>query len=1077
MVRIKILDNKMERKVGDELKKYIKSGSEVSIICSNITIYAYKEMVKELSQINNARFILSEFNFTEHIKKTTRKYQIDNSYDILGSRFEIRMKNELKQSSIGKEFALWVAEKTQIKAFKKPDVAKASLIHVKNKDLQLSINGTVNFTSDGLGFTSSNRNDMNILIVDDDSTKDILNIFDEIWDSHQVKDIKADILKKLQKIYIENTAEYIYFTTLYNVFNNDIETLNEEESIKKNIGFKNSIIWNKLYTFQKDGAIGAISKLEKYNGCIIADSVGLGKTFTALAVIKYYELRNYKVLVLTPKKLKENWTIHTMNDRKNLLIEDRFNYDVLNHTDLSRYSGLSGEINLETINWCNYDLIVIDESHNFRNNSSGKNRETRYSRLLNEVIKKGVKSKILMLSATPVNNKMNDIKNQITFITEGNDKAFEEDGIASISQTLKKAQTIFNKWHKTVENEKTPDTFIEMINIDYFKLLETVTIARSRKHVEKYYNIEEVGKFPIRNKPKNIYSNIDLKKEFPPLKDINKLIKNLKLGLYSPINYVLHDKRDKYSKLYDTSIKNGKSIFRQVDREKSIVNLMRINFLKRLESSIHSFGITVEKTLNKIENVIKIIDANKLKSNIEVDIENMEINDPRAEEYLIGSKVKVLLQDMDLIKWREDLEDDRAKLKEIIEETRKVTKDRDEKLNRLKNEIDIKIKNPLNENNQKVIIFTAFADTAKYLYENISEWAESNYGICSALITGSGNNKTTLEIKGKSDLNTLLTNFSPLSKERAKIDGNSSNNIDILIATDCISEGQNLQDCDYLINYDIHWNPVRIIQRFGRIDRIGSKNKTIQLVNFWPNMELDEYIDLKNKVTGKMVLLDISATGEENIIEENVKSGMNDFDYRKKQLKQLKEEIFDLEDIAGGISITDLTINDFKIDLTRYMAKYKDKLNSAPYGIYALSTSDDDEIKPGVIFTLKQVERRNNLKNNNALYPYYMAYVYDDGTVKFNYLNIKKILDVYKKLCLGKNEVNNELVKKFNLETRNGKDMSKYSSLLEKAIKNIIGKNSEKGSVSLFSKGGTVTKNSLLLEVDDFELISFLIIK
>lgn len=1084
MQQPKILDNKRFGKVGDEIKEHIKANSKLSVVSAYFTIYAYKELSRELNKIDTMRFIFTEPTFTKEDKEVARQYYIDGGLEkkLSGNEFEIKMRNELNQASIAKECADWLRNKVQIKSLKKPNPAQQRLIHIQNKDNHISINGSVDFTTDGLGFTPSSRMDMNTCIYGKEYTEHFLQMFDDIWeDDTIVEDVKDKVLEQMQVIYKENTPEFIYFITLYNIFRDYLDELTEENIVKTKTGFKDTLVWNKLYKFQKDGVIGAIDKLEKFNGCIIADSVGLGKTFSALAVIKYYELRNDRVLVLAPKKLRENWSVYTQNDKRNILLNDRFNYDVLNHTDLSRYDGYSGEINLDTVNWSNYDLIVIDESHNFRNNNSRKDKVTRYSRLLNEVIKAGVKTKILMLSATPVNNRMNDLKNQVYFITEGNDKAFENEGITSVELTLRKAQLVFNKWSELPDEERTVDVFIEMMNMDYFKLLDTVTIARSRKHIEKYYNTLEIGKFPVRKTPVNIKANIDALNEFPALEYVNKMIKNLHMGGYSPLKYVLPEKRAEYSRKYDIQVKEGKSVFKQTDREQSLVNLMRVNILKRMESSINSFGMTISKILNQIDYIIEKIDNKQFDYDTNLNIQDIEIDDEEFEDSLIGNKVKVLLQDMDLIKWKQDLEEDKLKLEELLIEAAKVVNNRDAKLNHLKELIDDKVSNPINSNNKKIIIFTAFADTANYLYENISNWVEQEFNLYSALVTGTGNNRTTLKAIKKKDLNSILTNFSPRSKERDKVYADIKEDIDILIATDCISEGQNLQDCDYLINYDIHWNPVRIIQRFGRIDRLGSINESVQLVNFWPNMELDEYINLQARVMGKMVLLDISATGEENIIEVDEKKSMNDLEYRRKQLKKLQEEVVDLEDISGGISITDLTMNDFKMDLMEYMKDNREKLDKAPKGMYAISSVQDetlkDQIKPGVIFTLKQINQFARPDENNSLYPYYMVYAYDDGSVKFSYIYTKKILDFYKKLCSGNKEVIKELVEIFNGETNEGKKMDKYSKLLKDAIDNIIGKKEENGVASLFSKGGTTIQKSLFTGIEDFELITFLIVK
>lgn len=886
-------------------------------------------------------------------------------------------------------------------------------------------------------------------------------------------DVKDKLLKQMEVMYEENSGEFIYFKSLYHIFYNYLDELDEDNIVKKGNKLKETKIWNTLYQFQQDAVIGAIDKIEKYNGCILADSVGLGKTFTALAIIQYYELRNDRVLVLVPKKLRENWTIYTLNDKRNIFAEDRFRYDVLNHTDLSRERGFSGNIDLKTINWENYDLVVIDESHNFRNNPAVKDRVTRYQRLMNDVIKQGHKTKLLMLSATPVNNKMNDIKNQIAFITEDKDNALEEIGISSINHTLRNAQTIFNQWSKLDDNTRTGEKFVDMMDLEYFKLLDTLTIARSRKHIEKYYDLAEIGEFPNRLDPINESSDIDIKKEFPTLNEINNEIERLNLSVFSPFLYILPQKREDYAKKYDIAIGEGKSVFKQTDREKSLIQLMRINLLKRMESSIHSFKLTIEKLLFKINKTLEKID-NISEYNEDIDISLIDPEEDEYDELMFGKKTKVLLQDMDLIKWKQDLKLDKEKLEFLFAQAKEVDCLRDEKLADLEKVISNKIENPINEDNKKILIFTAFADTAKYLYENISQWIFDNYGLYTALVTGSGDNKTNLKAVRNTDIDEILTSFSPISKNRNIINPEMTEEIDILIGTDCISEGQNLQDCDYLINYDIHWNPVRIIQRFGRVDRIGSKNKDIQLVNFWPNIELDEYINLKGRVENRMVMVDVSATGEENIIVNNDKV-MNDLEYRKNQLEKLKDQVIDLEDVSDAISITDLTFNDFKIELMEYMKKHRKELDNAPFGIYSIVPAE--EFEPGVIFLLRQVKGVKESKDKNALTPYYLVYISEDEEVKLNYIQSKKILDYYQKLCSGKKEVFRNLVESFDRETDNGRQMDKYSQLLKESIENIIGKKQETGVRSLFTKGGTSPVKNNIEGLEEFELISFLILK
>ena len=1072
-MEMQILDNKVQGRVIDKLRENIKSGTRLSIISAYFTIYAYEELRKELGKIEKLRLLFSEPTFVKNKKDINREFKLSGSYErgLAGDRYEMKLKNELKQSEIAKECANWIREKVEVRAYDEEYPLPQKMYLMENKkDESACIFGSSDFTSSGLGLVPSKKLEANTYIKDSIYTQQLLNQFELYWnDKDKVKDVKTYLLKSLEEIYKENNPEFIYFVTLYNIFKDYLNDLSEEDIIKTKTGFKESVVWNKLYNFQKDGVLGAIDKLEKYHGCILADSVGLGKTFEALAVIKYYESRNSRVLVLCPKKLRENWLTYKGNRRDNILERDRLNYDVLNHTDLSRYSGYSGEINLEKIYWENYDLIVIDESHNFRNNNNKRDdKETRYSRLLNQIIKKGVKTKVLMLSATPVNNRMTDLKNQIAFATEGNEFALADYGIKSIDQTLRKAQLVFNKWNELPEERKNLETLLEMLETDYFKLLDMLTIARSRKHIQKYYDTTHIGKFPERLKPINIKNDIDTQNDFIDLDELNKLIRALNLAIYSPMKYILPSKIAEYSKKYDT--KTGKSVFRQIDRETSLIHLMRINILKRMESSIHSFGITISKILKNIDITLeKLNKSQDIEENL--DIDDLELDDPRLDSVMIGSKnVKVFIQDIDKIKWRAELEGDRAILERIKIEAFKIQPHRDKKLEELKELIREKVKNPINEGNKKVITFTAFANTAKYLYDNIADWGLEELGLYSAVITGSDNPKTNLKgVKG--EFNNILVNFSPKSKGREITDRAE---IDILIATDCISEGQNLQDCDYLINYDIHWNPVRIIQRFGRVDRIGSKNEVIQLVNFWPNMELDEYINLEARVSGRMIMLDMSATGEENVI---VDSGeMNDLEYRKKQLKQLQDQVVDLEDIGGGISITDLTFNDFKMDLVNYMKNNKEILEKAPTGMYAVAKSNIEEAERGVIFCLKQINEEIKPSEFNTLNPYFLVYVKESGEVLLNFIQSKKILDIYKKVCLGENTLFPDLISEFNRETNNAKDMSKFTNFLEKTVENIVGKEEEKGLDSLFSFGETVLNNSVQ-NMDDFELISFLVIK
>ena len=1074
----KLIDNKQYGRVGDVLKRNIKENSKLSITASYFTLYAFQELKEELSKIDSLRFIYTEPTFVKNDNKTIMKKIKENENKLFGVEEELKGRCTLNQSYIARELAKWVKKKVEIKTLKNTKM-NGALCHIDSEGKSVSITGATSLSGPSLGYINSKPMYLNIYTDDNELNSTLKSKFNEIWNNEDLlKDVKKDILNKIKYLYKDNSPEFLYFITLYNIFKDFLEENDNKEVIKSRTGFKDTEVWNRLYNFQKDGVVGAINKIETYGGCIIADSVGLGKTFEALAIIKYYELRNCRVLVLAPKKLRDNWSVYRVNDKRNILAKDRFSYDLLNHTDLSRKGGMSGDIDLSFVNWGNYDLLVIDESHNFRNNVAVNDRETRYEKLMNNIIKSGVKTKVLMLSATPVNNKLDDLKNQLAFITEDDDKALEKTAeIKSIRSTLRNAQSTFNKWGDLDESEKTTERLLDMLNFDYFKLLDSLTIARSRKHIEKYYNINDIGQFPKRLKPENVKEDIDILDNFPSFKEINNQILKLNLSVYAPIKYVLPHKRDYYSKLYDTKAKGGGVLFKQMDREQSIVFLMKTNFLKRLESSINSFTITLEKVLYNINSKIKKLSV--INDDITLDIDDIDPLDTSIEQFTIGDKVKIKIKDIDKIKYKQDLEHDRDILLDLLSKSKEIDESRDKKLHELKNVITRKINNPINEDNKKIIIFTAFADTAKYLYKNISTWAKQNYNLNSALVTGSENPKTTIKMS-KVDLNKVIINFSPISKEREKVMPEAKEEIDILIATDCISEGQNLLDCDYLINYDIHWNPVRIVQRFGRIDRLGSKNTCIKLVNFWPSMELDEYIHLEGRVKQKMTMLDISATGEEDVINENPQK-MKDLEYRRKQLKQLQEEVIDLEEVNGNVSLTDFTLDDFRMDLINLQEKYDSEVENTPLGIYSIVSNDnkslDEEIKPGVIYCLKKTDSYKNESDKNPIYPYYMAYVKEDGEIIYNYSNVKKILDIYKSLCIGKDKVLNDLVEEFNKETKNQKKMDKYKDLLTDVTNDILGKIEEQDTLNIFSLGdlsGMLNDNT---NQQEFEIVSYLVIK
>lgn len=1064
---MKLITNSGTERVLDELRTWRTEKTPINIMSPCFSVHAFDEVAEQFEKAADFRLILGNDQIV--------------AQGLFGGPNETAMRAKLKGRWLARRASAWLKKSAKVRQVN--SAPPQSLIVGGPLGARKALLGSCSFSTEGLGVTPGTELGIVQVAESDSEAESFVKWFDTHWSGiKSAQSGTGQLTTLLDEAASQRAPSLLYFQVLYQMFKNLGDELDEEQIIKSATGIRNAVVWNKLFRFQRDGVVGAIDKLERIGGCIIADSVGLGKTFEALAVIKYYELRNDRVLVLCPKRLRDNWTLYKANDIRNILADDRLNYDVLNHTDLSRDGGLSGDIDLSHINWGNYDLVVIDESHNFRNKATHKDRDTRYDHLMKRVIKAGVKTKVLMLSATPVNNRLADLKNQIAFMTEGDDLALGQHGIASIEATIRKAQAQFNKWLDLADVDRRPARLMDMLGFDYFKLLDLLTIARSRKHVQRYYGTAETGQFPERLRPTNIKADVDLLGEFRPIREINNEIRRLTLGSYTPLRYVLPNKQAAYDEKYSTKIRGGQSFFRQADREESLIHLLRVNILKRMESSVASFALTIKRQLTDVEALLANIDAHD-DSVMEISIDDLDVDDPAFESLLVGRKVKVLLQDVDRVRWRQDLVEDRNRLATLLSAARAVTEERDAKLDALKQVISGKIATPINEGNRKILLFTAFADTAEYLYRELAPWAKSTLGINSAVVSGTGANKTT--VKGlRSDMGTILSAFSPRSKERPQY-LMEEGEIDFLIATDCISEGQNLQDCDFLINYDIHWNPVRIIQRFGRIDRIGSINKQIQLVNFWPNMELDEYLDLESRVSGRMVLLDVSATGEENVIEFQAGNQMNDLEYRRAQLQQMQDTVIDLEDLSSGVSIADLTLNDFRIDLSGFLRENKDRLDALPFGTYAVTSSAPDTgvnpdaaIRPGAIFCLRAVGdgANNAAEAGYPLSPHFVVHVSDDEEVLLPYTQAKQVLDRLKKLCIGRDLPDAEASERFDKATRFGRDMEPYQKLLARAVSSIVGKSQERAVASLFSPGGTHAMKGEFAGINDFEVVAFLVV-
>lgn len=1070
------IDN-VNKTLKSSLKEEIKTGSKISIAAACFSIYAYQELQNELEDIDELRFIFTSPTFiAEKTKKEKREFYIprlNRERSLYGTEFEVKLRNELNQKAIAKECAEWIRKKACFKS----NITQQSMPSFINID-ETNYNPVKEFTAVELGVEKGNNAAFAITKMKAPLSMSFLQLFEQFWQNKDMmQDVTDQVIENITSAYNENAPEFIYFITLYNIFKEFLDDISEDILPKEATGFKKSKIWSKLYNFQQDACLAIINKLEKYNGCILADSVGLGKTFTALSVIKYYESRNNRVLVLCPKKLSNNWNIYKNNYKNNPIAEDRLRYDVLFHTDLNRTSGESNGNNLAFINWENYDLVVIDESHNFRNGigTHSNTKENRYMQLMNKVIKQGVKTKVLMLSATPVNNRFIDLRNQLALAYEGVSKNIDEQLKTrnSIDDIFRQAQTAFNKWSQLPTEERTTETLLGMLSFDFFEVLDSVTIARSRKHIQKYYDTKDIGTFPKRLHPISIQTPLTECENDTTFNLIFEELENLKLTVYVPSSFIHPSKRAKYE--IDDSGSGG---FDQMGRELGIRRLMAINLLKRLESSVYSFRLTIQRVKAYVNQTIKIVEEfQNHKNNSQINMKDLsfdadyDFDDQNTTDiFAIGKKVQIDLNDMDYISWLKDLKIDESILSGLESLIEDITPENDSKLQELIKIISNKIENPINADNKKVIVFSAFADTADYLYDNLSVYLKEKYGLNSAKISGTSEGKSTLE-KFKCDLNAVLTYFSPISKDKNVIYPDDNRSIDLLIATDCISEGQNLQDCDYLINYDIHWNPVRIIQRFGRIDRIGSKNSVIQLVNFWPDLTLDEYINLKNRVETRMKIVDMTATADDNLLDENQK----DLEYRKAQLQKLKEEVVDIEEMNTGISIMDLGLNEFRLDLLEYVKENGD-LDNTPFGLHAVTKSTED-CPPGVIYVLKNRNNSVNIDNQNRLHPFYMVYIGDDGNVVCNHLNPKNMLDKMRLMCKGKNEPLPEVYKQFNVETKDGKNMKFFNKLLGDSISSIIEVKDENDMDSFLSGDFIDFKHGQIKGLDDFELICFLVIK
>ena len=1073
--------------LGDDLKGAIKPGSKLRIAASTFSIFAFEALKGELESIRELQFIFTTASFTaakatDKPPPEKRQFFIpsDKNRDstLYGSEFEIRLRNKLTQRAIARECAEWVRQKVTFRS-NHTGAPMQQLAAVDDDAAYFPIQG---FTTADLGYERGPAISNFVTKFEGATeTRSFIQLFDQLWHNPaQVDDVTEAVREHIASVYAENSPQRVYFLILYNLFSEFLDDISEDVLPNDLTGYQNTGIWKALYNFQKDAATGVINKLETYNGCILADSVGLGKTFTALAVIKYYELRNKTVLVLVPKKLADNWTNYNSNYTTNIFATDRFNFDVLAHTDLSRDRGESLGKRLDLINWGNYDLVVIDESHNFRNADYVIERETRYQRLMRKVIREGVKTKVLMLSATPVNNRFNDLRNQLALTYEGDSAqlAAKLNISTTVDEVFRQAQRVFNEWSDLPPKDRTTDAILAQLDFDFFELLDAVTIARSRRHIQAFYDTTDIGAFPERMTPKSIRAPLTDRDDAPTFNQIFEQLQLLTLAAYTPLAYVFPSRRAKYEQLYGggagQNYMGGSNVnLGAASREQGIRKLMTVNLLKRLESSVEAFrltlsrlGFTVAEAIEAIEDHAAAI-GDIVSSLTDLDAEDDDFEFPTSAT--VGKKVQIDLADMDVDSWNRDLVNDRTVINQLLQSISCITPEHDSKLHALRALISAKFQHPLNPSNRKVLIFSAFADTAKYLYRELAPTLKQ-HGYYSALVTGQGSPSTTVG-RGYGFQETL-TLFSPRSKQRHLVMPRETAEIDVLIGTDCISEGQNLQDCDYMVNYDIHWNPVRIIQRFGRIDRIGSTNERIQLVNFWPDISLDEYINLKERVESRMVIADLAATADDNVLTQE----SNDTAFRKEQLRKLQDEVIELEDVRTGVSITDLGLNDFRMDLLAYLKDYGD-LAGTPKGLHAVVPAQPEKgLRPGALFVLRNINADEHLNRGNRLHPHYLIYLDNRGEVIADHTEVKHLLDLIRASCRNRDEPVWEVCRIFNAATRDGADMGQYSHLLTEAIRSMIDVTEERDLDSLFSPGHTTALVQTIAGLDDFELIAFLAI-
>ena len=1098
-----IVDNR-QRTVGAFLVGHAVPESLLSVVSAYFTIYGYGDLRAQLDQIGHMRFLYGDPRGVGAMDPEDAEDKAFRLTDEGG----LELTHALRQKPLARACADWIDRKADVRSIRRSNFLHGKMYHVARPDGETAaLVGSSNFTRRGLGLGQNPNLELNLEARRAADREPLLAWFDELWDDEELThDAKQEVLDALERLGRDYSPEFVYYKTLYHVLGDRLARQKESEELAGGVHLFDSRIWRQLYDFQRHGVISAINRLLTHNGCIVADSVGLGKTFTALGVIKYFESRNERVLVLCPSRLKPNWLRYPARtaQRTNPFIDDRFGYTVLAHTDLSRTSGKAGDIDLANFNWSAFDLIVIDESHNFRNEGREKRDDdgnlisrSRYRRLLEEVLKEGTKTKVLMLSATPVNTSLRDLRNQIYLMTEKQEDAFHELGVGSIQNIFARAQKEFQKWEKRFADGGTRDkaVLLERLGADFLAVLDAVTIARSRHHIRTYYPDfeKEHGAFPERAKPTNLHPPTDTRGELS-YDQLHEAISNFRMAVYMPSQYVTDPT--------DLDEEKRKLNFDQRDREKWLIGMIRVNLLKRLESSVDSFALTMERIIDKMEALDDLIERWEATGEGRHQF-GIGFTDEEDEEFTLGQgSASYHLGLLDVPRLQRDLRKDRDNFQSILKQVRAVNPGRDAKLGELRRVLGEKVLEAPEDRegrpNRKALVFTTFSDTASYLYENLEAGAR-DAGVNMALVAGSAGNRAMV---GSTRFEDILARFSPRSQGGAS-DGDAgdartetTDEIDIVIATDCLSEGQNLQDCDLVVNYDIHWNPVRLMQRLGRIDRIGSTNHEVRMVNFWPTKDLDRYLDLKNRVEARMMLADAAGTGTDDplALDEDAdgvdkarESAQEELKFRDRQLRKLREETLDIEEVDDGVSLTDFTLDDFLVDLANYLQRHRRALEEAPLGILAVAPPwwDKDgvrerpkELRPGVIFCLEQ-RRGPKGRTPNRLQPYFLVYVRDDGVVRYTFRNAKEILALFGAVSRGRDKEIRDLVDAFDSETAHGQQMGRYDGMVKAALQSIMRAFRRKMLTGLTQRrGAKIAKRAEQPRSgEDFRLVTWLVIR